>query len=341
MADDDEKTDLEKVGMFVEGPYDTDVTLFRPDIKALMGRDPGEEDEEKRLGGPFPLVSGHKLKAATNDWPFSEFLYLWEEEPYQDPSEWRRKDRAEQAEKNIADEPFLSMVGPKLMNGLGTYYGTFIEEMEAFSPETKDKKEDDLAGLPNFLTNPGKKGTGYGYANVTINPYPERDEDMEDPFYDISEAMREGREAHEEAIVGDGPFVPSGFSKEYFDPNPYFNDRDPDGEEETYDWDRLAKADDEEANGDRPPWIPNSYTKKINGNKDVVQPLEKFPTRESDDEDPYEDPPREVFRKSNRENDEDLPAWKPPIHRRTRQTKSVISYNVNLRVNATNFHRYL
>ena len=27
------RTDLEKVGLFRDGPYDTDVTLFRPDIK--------------------------------------------------------------------------------------------------------------------------------------------------------------------------------------------------------------------------------------------------------------------------------------------------------------------
>lgn len=29
------RTDLEKVGMFRDGPYDTDVTLFRPDIKGM------------------------------------------------------------------------------------------------------------------------------------------------------------------------------------------------------------------------------------------------------------------------------------------------------------------
>ena len=33
----------------------------------------------------------------------------------------------EDAEKNISEEPFKSMVGPKDMNGSGTYYGTFWE----------------------------------------------------------------------------------------------------------------------------------------------------------------------------------------------------------------------
>jgi hypothetical protein len=43
----------------------------------------------------------------------------------------------------------------------------------AFSPETREDKDDRLKGVPNFLTSPGKKGTGYGYVDVTINPYPE------------------------------------------------------------------------------------------------------------------------------------------------------------------------
>jgi len=32
----DERTDLEKVGQFQDGPFDTDVTLYRPDIKSKI-----------------------------------------------------------------------------------------------------------------------------------------------------------------------------------------------------------------------------------------------------------------------------------------------------------------
>ena len=35
--------------------------------------------------------------------------------------------------------------------------------------------------------------------------------DMEDPYFDVTEARREEREAHEEKIVGDGAFIPSGY----------------------------------------------------------------------------------------------------------------------------------
>lgn len=87
----DERTDLERVGLFVDGPYDTDVTLYRPDIVSLMGRDGPQKEDPLRLDGPYPIIPGHKLKAATNDWVFSPFLYLWEEEPYTDPGSWRRE----------------------------------------------------------------------------------------------------------------------------------------------------------------------------------------------------------------------------------------------------------
>lgn len=60
-------------------------------VTALMGRDDDEKDDPLRLGGPFPVIPGHKLKAATNDWTFSPFLGLWEDVPYEDPGEWRRR----------------------------------------------------------------------------------------------------------------------------------------------------------------------------------------------------------------------------------------------------------
>jgi len=59
-------------------------------ITALMGRENSLYDDPKRLFGPFPIIPGHKLKAATNDWVFSPFLYLWEEQPFEDVGAWRR-----------------------------------------------------------------------------------------------------------------------------------------------------------------------------------------------------------------------------------------------------------
>ena len=52
-------------------------------------------------------------------------------------------------------------------SGAGNHYGTFSGAIGAFSPVSKGKKAADSPGK-NFLTNPPKKGTGYGYIHVTI-----------------------------------------------------------------------------------------------------------------------------------------------------------------------------
>ena len=48
--------------------------------------------------------------------------------------------------------------------GLGNYYGTLIGpgNMKAFSPATRPKSKQGEK-KKNFYTNPGQKGTGYGY----------------------------------------------------------------------------------------------------------------------------------------------------------------------------------
>ena len=63
---------------------------------------------------------------------------------------------------------FLSIIHS---SGAGNHYGTFSGTIGAFSPVSKGKKAADSPGK-NFLTNPPKKGTGYGYLHVTIGAPP-------------------------------------------------------------------------------------------------------------------------------------------------------------------------
>ena len=56
-------------------------------------------------------------------------------------------------------------------SGAGNHYGTFSGTIGAFSPVMKGKKAAESPGK-NFLTNPPKKGTGFGYLNVTIGAPP-------------------------------------------------------------------------------------------------------------------------------------------------------------------------
>lgn len=67
-----------------------------------MGRDPGEEEQELRLGLGTFLTTGHKIKAATNDWTFDEeFKSVWvteedgEPAEYEDPGAWKRRQRSD------------------------------------------------------------------------------------------------------------------------------------------------------------------------------------------------------------------------------------------------------
>ena len=54
-----------------------------------------------------------------------------------------------------------------IRSGAGSHYGTLAGPIGAFSPVAKTKKAY-LSPGRNFLTNPSKKGTGYGYVNVLI-----------------------------------------------------------------------------------------------------------------------------------------------------------------------------
>lgn len=51
--------------------------------------------------------------------------------------------------------------------GAGSHYGTFSGAIGAFSPNIRPKKAFAPTGR-NFLVNPSKNGTGYGYVNVLI-----------------------------------------------------------------------------------------------------------------------------------------------------------------------------
>jgi len=50
-------------------------------------------------------------------------------------------------------------------SGVGSYYGTLSGPIPALSPQMKPPKEYKAPGK-NFYTNPGKKGTGYGYVDI-------------------------------------------------------------------------------------------------------------------------------------------------------------------------------
>ena len=99
-----------------------------------------------------------------------------EKEAYSDPVKLRRQLRVAKSKKNIG-KAFLPSNYPKSTNtqknlffsktnfleatGLGNHYGTFAGAINHFSAQNKPKPENKKQGR-NFVTNPSKKGTGYG-----------------------------------------------------------------------------------------------------------------------------------------------------------------------------------
>jgi hypothetical protein len=83
----------------------------------------------------------------------------------------------------------------------GSYEGTLAGNMKHFSPLNNAKKATAKEKV-NFMTNPGKKGTGYGYTGVTLGKLPEY---KGSPFDAERKAAIAAAKAHRSAVRG-APF---------------------------------------------------------------------------------------------------------------------------------------
>ena len=68
--------------------------------------------------------------------------------------------------------------------------------------------------LPNFVTKPGKQGSGYGYPNVTLG---EPFNYMSSPYDAGHQLELHEKELHRKRIVNEKPFISSGARIDYFD----------------------------------------------------------------------------------------------------------------------------
>ena len=140
---------------------------------------------------------------------------IMEGEAYTDIVKIRRKDRLQQAKQNLS-KSWTPTSNTKLPSGVGSNYGCFSDHTESFSATTKQKEKYKSPGR-NFLTTPGKQGTGYGYVNVTIGSYQKY---ASEP-YDGSKEIRKKELAADIKQRKGGAFKLSTHGKDYFDENPY------------------------------------------------------------------------------------------------------------------------
>lgn len=125
------------------------------------------------------LVPGPKERCATQVGYFSEkYSRVFEGESYNDPIKLRRQQRQKDVQKFVGGKPFFPSAVPKKPSGAGSYFGTLSGPIPHLSAETSSAKAERAPGK-NVLTNPPKKGTGYGYVNVTLGKYWEH---LPDPY---------------------------------------------------------------------------------------------------------------------------------------------------------------
>lgn len=204
------KTDMERIGVFSEMGYLLG-DKYKPPSKGGFNDAAGK--------GKQMLPGGSKTKSAARDGYFADFGRVFEHEAYTDYIRMRRMDRIKAGQKNIG-KAWTPSSNPPIMPGLGTYIGTLGGKVDAFSPAaTKGKSH--TAPPRNFTTRPGKQGTGYGYADVTIGKVPGYQTD----------AFERARDQYKKELAVDkskmkgGAFKLNGAPKDFFDENPYKTDK--------------------------------------------------------------------------------------------------------------------
>uniref|UniRef100_A0A8C9LG44 Cilia-and flagella-associated protein 96 n=1 Tax=Pavo cristatus TaxID=9049 RepID=A0A8C9LG44_PAVCR len=153
------KSDMERIGLFSEMSY---VTIGDKYVSHYMR--PFNETASKNRQ---MLSEGSKTLSALQAGYFDpQFKRIFNGEAYSNPVQLRRRYRLAESKKNLG-KAFLPSNGDKLPCGLGSYYGTIGGPFAYFSAQLKARERYIPPGK-NFYTSPGKKGTGYGYANLTI-----------------------------------------------------------------------------------------------------------------------------------------------------------------------------
>ncbi|XP_064613219.1 cilia-and flagella-associated protein 96-like isoform X1 [Liolophura sinensis] len=205
------KTDMERIGIFQEMGYVSIGDRYKTK---------GVQFNTSAGKGKQMLPGGSKERSALQAGYFdNKFQRILEGEAYSDPIKLRRLNRLNEAKKNIGKAFFPSNTG-KRPSGLGNHYGTFAGAIGAFSPISKGRSQS-ATHSRNFVTNPSKKGTGYGYLSVTIGPYYKHETD---PFDNPRRIMKKENESHKAALKG-AAFKLNMHPKAYFDSNPYATDK--------------------------------------------------------------------------------------------------------------------
>ncbi|XP_058252854.1 UPF0602 protein C4orf47 homolog isoform X2 [Hemibagrus wyckioides] len=176
----DAKSDMERVGLFKEMGYVSIGDKYKPLIYRPFN--------EAAYKNKQMLVSGPKKKSALQAGYFdTQFKRIFENEALTDLIKIRRQHQIQQAKKNLA-KAFLPSSGEKKFSGVGSYYGTLGGPVKAMSSLEIPKKAYKSPGK-NIYTSPAKKGSGYGFPDVTLSKL---ELYSSDPYDRVRELLKTG-----------------------------------------------------------------------------------------------------------------------------------------------------
>jgi len=211
------KTDMERVGLFKEQGYHTINDRYPKIDPATVPFNQSAYKQRQMLPGG----SKTKVEGLQSGYFEPTFKRIMEKEAYNDPVKNRRQHRITSQKKNLGGA-FVPASGEKKPSGVGSFYGTMTGpgKLEAFSAAIRPReKKSEMK--KNFYTNPGQKGTGYGYLNVTIGKYVENGVDP----YDRAAAIRQKQAKDAKDKIRGGSFKTISAPQPTFDANPYKTDK--------------------------------------------------------------------------------------------------------------------
>lgn len=209
-----EKPDLQRLGIFKELSYHTIGDPYVPFNANLISRAPASKNLP-----PLYLAGGYgKTKAANSDGYFHPFTSINVGDGGMNYADIQKAYQRSQKAKFLTPTGWIPSSGRKLRCGTGSYSGNFQEIYEALDPAVHAKTR--VPQQKNFYTNPGKKGTGYGYPHVCLNPFPtwQAGDTMSGAAHRI---FVEETAKHTAKSLGRQPFVSTCRSTEEFDVNPW------------------------------------------------------------------------------------------------------------------------
>lgn len=254
-----------------------------------------------------------KTRAATMDGFFDpKFPRVMEGEASYDPVKASRVERKKQAAKNIG-AAFVPPAAPKSLGCSGGMLGTFAGRVEHFAAITEPPKRTE-SPKKNLYTSPGKKGTGFGYLGVTFGAYAKHAEDPYDAEQQLAKKQREEHKARTRA----GAFRVHTAGPPLFDGNPFKDEAAAAAAKE-----KRGEGQEGEEKKEKKrvvPFYPGRPGLPLDSSK-YSGTFDKYPSHADEPPPERKEPTHErVFR--------------PPMHRKTRATQSVLSRNVTRHVNA-------